>query len=44
MIGTNFKPDDLINICKNNSLNLNDIIGVKFDIIKMNGLYLKTAL
>ena len=28
------KPDDLINICKNNSLNLNDLIGVKFDILK----------
>ena len=28
------KPDDLINICKNNSLNLNNIIGVKFDILK----------
>ena len=28
------KPDDLINICKNNSLNLNNLIGVKFDIFK----------
>ena len=28
------KPDDLINICKNNSLNLNDLIGVNFDILK----------
>ena len=28
------KPNDLINICKNNSLNLNDLIGVKFDILK----------
>ena len=28
------KPEDLINICKNNSLNLNDLIGVKFDILK----------
>jgi len=28
------KPDDLINICKKNSLTLNDLIGVKFDIIK----------
>ena len=28
------KPDDLINICKNNSLNLNNIIGIKFDILK----------
>ena len=28
------KPDDLINICKNNSLNLNNLIGVKFDILK----------
>ncbi len=28
------KPDDLINICKNNSLNLNSLIGVKFDILK----------
>ena len=28
------KPDDLIKICKNNSLNLNDLIGVKFDILK----------
>ena len=28
------KPSDLINICKNNSLNLNDLIGVKFDILK----------
>jgi len=28
------KPDELINICKNNSLNLNDLIGVKFDILK----------
>ena len=27
------KPDDLINICKNSSLNLNDLIGVKFDIL-----------
>ena len=27
-------PDDLINICKNNSLNLNNLIGVKFDILK----------
>ena len=27
-------PEDLINICKNNSLNLNDLIGVKFDILK----------
>ncbi len=29
-----FKPDDLINICKNNSLKLNSLIGVKFNIIK----------
>jgi len=28
------KPDDLINICKNNSLNINNLIGVKFDILK----------
>jgi len=28
------KPDDLINICKNNSLNLDNLIGVKFDILK----------
>ena len=28
------KPGDLINICKNNSLNLNNLIGVKFDILK----------
>ena len=28
------KPDDLIDICKHNSLNLNDLIGVKFDILK----------
>ena len=28
------KPDDLINICKNNTLNLNNLIGVKFDILK----------
>ena len=28
------KPSDLINICKNNSLNLNNLIGVKFDILK----------
>jgi 2-polyprenyl-6-hydroxyphenyl methylase/3-demethylubiquinone-9 3-methyltransferase len=28
------KPGDLINICKKNSLNLNDLIGVKFDILK----------
>ena len=28
------KPDDLIDICKNNSLNLKDLIGVKFDILK----------
>ena len=27
-------PRDLINICKNNSLNLNDLIGVKFDILE----------
>ena len=29
------KPDDLINICKNSSLNLNNLIGVKFDILKI---------
>ena len=28
------KPVDLINICKNNSLDLNNLIGVKFDILK----------
>ena len=28
------KPEDLINICKINSLNLNNLIGVKFDILK----------
>ena len=28
------KPKDLIYICKNNSLNLNNLIGVKFDILK----------
>ena len=28
------KPDDLIDICKNNSLDLNNLIGVKFDILK----------
>ena len=28
------KPGDLINICKNKSLNLNNLIGVKFDILK----------
>ena len=28
------KPDDLINICKNYSLYLNNLIGVKFDILK----------
>ena len=28
------KPDELINICKNNSLNLNNLIGVKFDILR----------
>ncbi len=28
------KPVDLINICKKNSLNLNNLIGVKFDILK----------
>ena len=28
------KPNDLINICKNNSLNLNNLIGIKFDILK----------
>ena len=28
------KPDDLIDICKNNSLNLRELIGVKFDILK----------
>ena len=28
------KPEHLINICKNNSLNLNNLIGVKFDILK----------
>ena len=27
-------PEDLIKICKNNSLNLNELIGVKFDILK----------
>ena len=28
------KPDDLINICKNYSLNLDNLIGIKFDILK----------
>ena len=28
------KPDELINICKNNSLSLNNLIGIKFDILK----------
>ena len=28
------KPEDLINICKSNSLNLNNLIGVKFDMLK----------
>ena len=28
------KPGDLIQICKNNSLNLNSLVGVKFDILK----------
>ena len=28
------KPEDLIDICKNNSLDLNNLIGVKFDILK----------
>ena len=28
------KPESLITICKNNSLNLNNLIGVKFDILK----------
>ena len=28
------KPGDLINICKNNSLNLDNLIGIKFDILK----------
>mgnify|MGYP001456796486 CR=1 FL=1 len=28
------KPGHLINICKNNSLNLNNLIGVKFDILQ----------
>ena len=28
------KPNDLINICRNNSLSLNNLIGVKFDILK----------
>ena len=28
------KPDDLINICEKNSLNLNNLIGVKFNILK----------
>ena len=28
------KPEDLIKICKNNSLYLNNLIGVKFDILK----------
>jgi len=28
------KPEDLISICKNNSLNLNNLIGVKFNILK----------
>ncbi len=27
------KPEDLINICKNNSLNLNNLVGVKFNIL-----------
>ena len=27
-------PKDLIRICKNNSLNLNELIGVKFDVLK----------
>ena len=35
------KPENLINICKKNSLNLNKINGVKFNPIfnKWNGLY-----
>ena len=28
------KPGDLVKICKNNSLNLNRLVGVKFDILK----------
>ncbi|MEC7150623.1 MAG: bifunctional 2-polyprenyl-6-hydroxyphenol methylase/3-demethylubiquinol 3-O-methyltransferase UbiG [Pseudomonadota bacterium] len=28
------KPNDLINICEKNSLNFNNLIGVKFDILK----------
>ena len=28
------KPDELINICENNSLNLNNLVGVNFDILK----------
>ena len=28
------RPDDLIGICKSNSLSLNDLIGVRFDILK----------
>ena len=28
------KPEDLINICESNSLSLNNLIGVKFDILK----------
>ena len=28
------KPDDLINICKKNSLTLNDLIGVKYNVLK----------
>ena len=28
------KPEDLIKICKNNSLYLNNLVGVKFDILK----------
>ena len=28
------KPDDLINSCKKNSLTLNDLIGVKFNVLK----------
>jgi len=28
------KPDDLISICKNNSLSLNSLMGVKFNVLK----------
>ena len=37
------KPGDLINICKNNSLNLNNLIGIKFDILRNEWIVTKDS-